>query len=71
MKSKLIIIFFVGVLFPYQEKRYILKRFSFYQKEGYGGRSPSPLYISYSVRAGSSIGRAAEKLVYLGLAQII
>ncbi len=51
------------------EKIYI-KKILFLAKRGFYGRSPGPLYISYYVYAGSSVDRTAEKLVYLGLAQI-
>jgi len=34
-----------GVIFLYQEKRYILKRFSFIKKEGYGILKPG--FIAY------------------------
>lgn len=62
--------FFIRVIFLYQEKRYILKRFSFYQKESSVVRASGSLYISYYVRSGVNVDRTAENLVYLGLAQI-
>lgn len=64
------IIFFYRSYFSLSGEKIYIKKILFLPKKGFCGRSPGLLYISYYVCAGSSVDRTAEKLVYLGLAQI-
>jgi len=64
------IIFLYRSYFSLSGEKIYIKKILFLPKRGSVVGAPGPLYISYYVCAGSSVDRTAEKLVYLGLAQI-